>query len=465
MLVLLIITTIILVGINVLIGLKARTEDTFESFIASKNHFGSLAISLSYLGTILGGGMFFSIGAMGYQSGLAPLSLILSYIIGFFLMTKFISKVREVTDTNNINTMYEYFDFKFKNYSSWSRYYKYSVVFINLVIYFFMLAGQFLILSAFYNYFFKVAGSLLLIVSVVIIAISILIYAVLGGIKKDILTDIYQSSWLIFIIILLSTIILFGENSFSNFAKLPHNFLNGMGYGIIFPIGVVLFFSPAFIGRYDFWQRIISSKDKRTAVKSLWFTIPIIILAYCLFVYLGVFARANAGPDLNENNAVLWSVENLVPTSIFVLVVIGLYAAIMSTADTLLNVSTVSLWKLLNINKSNDNTSTIDLKNIKKYSLIVGLFSILIIFLAESVVTIIVGAFSSLAIFTPSIVYVSYAKKPNAKVATLSLLLPYIFFLILFIFLPSIRIYAFVPAFILSVIILLLAHIYFKLRR
>ena len=167
-----------------------------------------------------------------------------------------------------------------------------------------------------------------------------------------------------------------------------------------------------------------------------------------------MYTKANAGDAFVANVSVLWALENIVPLWVFAIVAIGLYAAVMSTADTLLNVSSVSLWKMVSIIKNKKTDTYNALKNVKLMSLFVGVLSILIVFVAKSVVTLIVGAFSSIVIFTPSILYILFSKSVSGKIATLSLLIPYLFFLVLFIWLPSIRMYAFVPGVVLSILIL-----------
>jgi SSS family solute:Na+ symporter len=451
----LIIATVFLVLLNIWIGLRRRAGDDLETFLSYKNQVGALPISLSLIGTIVGGGMFFTVGEMGYQAGVAPLSIAVSYISGFFLLGLIVKKIKELTASENIDTLYDLVKVKMNPSGNWGDIYRISMAGINCIVYFFLLAGQFLVLAAFYGYFFRFTGATLTLASVLVVGTSILVYSVLGGVKKDIATDVYQTIWVILVVIVTSASIFWRGHVFQGFEYLPKTHLNGLGYGVLFPIGVLLFYSPAFIGRYDFWQRVISSRDTRSAKKALWLSIPIILVTYCLFVYLGMFTKANAGDAAVANVSVLWALERIVPQWVFALVAVGLYAAVMSTADTLLNVSSVSLWKLwTSILKGRNANAPAGLRRAKSMAFIVGILSVLVVLIAKSVVTVVVGALSSVVIFTPSILYILFSRSPSGKAATISLLVPYLMFLVLFVGMPNLRMYAFVPGVILSSIIL-----------
>jgi len=452
----------VLVIINIWIGLRSRAADGLSTFVSYKGKSSTFPIALSFIGTIVGGGMFFSVGEMGYEAGIAPLAIALSYISGFFLLGLTIPKIKRITAAENVDTLYDVVKAKMEVSGKWGDIYRVTMAGINSIVYFFLLAGQFLVLAAFYGYFFHFAGQTLMIISVFIVGVSILVYTVLGGVKKDIATDVFQTNCVIIVIAIVLLSIIFEGNVFQGFENLPKNHLNGLGYGILFPIGVLLFYSPAFIGRYDFWQRVIAAKDIHSAKTALWVSIPIILIAYCLFVYLGMFTKANAGNAPVANVAVLWALERIVPRWVFGLTAIGLYAAVMSTADTLLNVSSVSLWKMLSIFKRKPIDNSIGLRQIKIMSLVVGVLSILIVLVAKSVVTVTVGALSSVVIFTPSILYILFARNPDGKAATFSLIIPYLLFLVLFVGMPSIRMYAFVPGVILSVLILVCSRLFLK---
>ncbi len=452
MIAILALTTIFFITINTVIGIYRKAGTDFSTFVSFKGQSSNLSIMLSIVGTVIGGGMFFSIGEMGFQAGVAPLSIALSYIIGFGLLSLIIPKIRMIAEKDGVDTFYDVMMEKLGK-GNHSTHYQIGLAVITCLMYFFMLSGQFLILGSFYAYFLNIELRYIILITVVVVAIATLTYSVLGGLKKDIATDIFQTIT-IFLAIVITIVFIVVESSWESLNSLPDQYFDGTGYGIIFPIGVLVFFSPAFVGRYDFWQRIISAKDSNAAKRSLWFSIIPIIIAYCVFVFLGMYAKANSAGDDIANISVLWSVENILPTWAFAVVGIGLYGAVMSTADTLLNVSSVSLWKLVDIIRPDEDTPKRKLLSIRLMSFFVGIIACLLILVVPEIVLLIVGAFSSLAIITPTVLYIIFSKKPSGFIATWSLIIPYAIFITIFIFLPHLRLYAFIFGVVLSLILL-----------
>jgi Na+/proline symporter len=462
MIVILAITTIIFIAINIIIGIYRKAGTNFSTFVSFKGQASNISIMLSIIGTVIGGGMFFTIGEMGFQAGVAPLAIALSYIIGFGLLSMIIPKIKLIAGKDGVDTFYDVVSDKLENKNHAKRY-QASLAIITCLMYFFMLSGQFLILGSFYAYFLNIELRYIILLTVIIVAGGTLIYSILGGLKKDIATDIFQTIT-VFTAIAIVIVFIFLNKSWEDLASLPNQYFNGTGYGIAFPVGVLVFFSPAFIGRYDFWQRIISAKDSKAAKKSLWMSIIPIMLAYCVFVFLGMYAKANAAGDNIANVSVLWSIESILPTWAFAIVGIGLYGAVMSTADTLLNVSSVSLWKFVGMFGPIKLTQKNKLLSIRVMSLFVGIIACLLILVVPDIVILIVGAFSSLAIITPTVLYVLFSKKPSGIVATYSLVVPYVIFIVLFIAVPQLRLYAFTLGVVLSLILLSILSLTRRIR-
>lgn len=449
--------------INVVIGLSLRTKDRFISYVSFRNSAPTLVIFLSLLGTIIGGGMFFSVGEMGFQAGIAPLAIALSYVIGYILFGKLVPVIKRAITDNDVNTPYEVMALKLGGGNAAKSFWM-SMAVINAIIYFFMLAGQFLILGSFYGYFLGVGQGTVILISIAVIIISTLVYSVLGGVKKDLATDVFQVSMIGVTIVVILAFVLRG-GMFAGFDQLPGSHLNGTGYGILFVVGALLFYSPSFIGRYDYWQRIIAAKDEKTAYRGMWWGLPVILLAYALFAYLGMYARAHGAATEVANISVFWSLERVLPSLAFVIVSVGLYAAVMSTADTNLNVATISIWQMWRGRRTAPKDKTRNLLFLRLTALVVGLLSCVAMILFRDVVILIVGAFSSIVIYTPSVLYVLFAKRPSGLLATLTLLIPYALFALIFVALPSVRMFAFVPAAVIAGTVLLVGMIILRASR
>jgi len=153
------------------------------------------------------------------------------------------------------------------------------------------------------------------------------------------------------------------------------------------------------------------------------------------------------------------------PAPVFLLMILGLYAAVMSTADTLLNVSTISSWKLLSMIRPSYAARIKDIRSIRKISVLVGIFACMLIASAPDIVELIMGAFSSIVIFSPSILYVLCSKKPSARVSFVSAAPSYAVFWGLYLAMPKLRLYAFIPCAVISIVVLVIGMLVVRVSR
>ena len=89
--------------ISFLIGFWKSKGINLAGFIASRNSIGFWAILLSLTGTIVGGGMFFAVGQIGYEAGIIGYIIGVCYIIAFTLMGLEIPRIRKLFENKNIN--------------------------------------------------------------------------------------------------------------------------------------------------------------------------------------------------------------------------------------------------------------------------------------------------------------------------------------------------------------------------
>jgi len=433
---------------NFLIGFwKLRSTD-FASYVSSRSSMGGGVIGLSIVGTAVGGGMFFAVSQMGYEAGLAVLALPVSYLLGYLLLLRAVPRIRKYLSQAGGHTLYDVVEFRFKRTGSGARGYLALLALVTLGMYGFMLAGQFAVLAVFYMDILDVSRATAWGLSLGVVAGTTLAYSVVGGIKKDVATDIFQMAVTGIGLVLICAYS--GRILVTDYGQLPKSYFNLTGYGVLFPIGILLFFSPAFLGRYDYWQRIIAARDDASAKRGLWLSFPLIGFAYIVFCVLGLFVRAVA-PDIQPSQAGLWGLRTLLPGWAFLAAILAIYGAVMSTADTLLNVAGVSAYRLL---------SPVLPLGMKRGSLLgvrlttlgVGFSASLMVILAPDIVDLIVGGFSSLVILVPSLVVVLFFQRPNSRCGALSLGLGYLVFILLFAFAADLRKYAFMGGFVVAMV-------------
>jgi Na+/proline symporter/peptidase E len=431
----LIIGVFIYIVISFLIGFWKSKGVNLANFVASRNSTGFWAILFSLVGTIVGGGMFFGVGQAGYEAGIVGYVIGACYLVGFFLLGLLIPKIRKIFEKKSYLSMIDMIDGEYK-----SRKTTIAFAVVNFFIFFFILAAQFLVLGTFLSFFAGIELTYaVLLVAMVIAGLNILIYSVVGGIKKDIATDVFQ---MIMVIIgsLLLVSILFKASTWESISTLPTVYFSGLGYGPIFLVAAIIFFIPLIFVRFDFWQRILAAKNEKVAKKAFYWAGPITFLFYFIFTTMGMYAKSSG--IINSKMATLELISYSFSGVFYVVVILAFLAAVMSTADTALNVASVSFsrlfkkdkWSKYFSNKENDK----ELLRFVKYSAaLIGLCSVFVAFAIPDLVDLLVASFTALLILAPTIFVLIFSKKPNASAAFYSMVFGFITFVSLIFFIPK----------------------------
>ncbi len=433
--------------ISFIIGLWKSRGVNLAGFIASKDSIGFWSILLSLVATIVGGGMFFAVGQIGFEAGIVGYIIGFCYIIGFTLMALAIPKIRNFFKDKNYLTLIDLVDEKYK-----SKRTTIAFAVVNFFIYFLILAGQFLVLGTFLNYFSGLGLTYsILLIAMIVAGFNIIIYSVVGGIRKDIATDVFQMI-LVFLGSLLLISLLFKPGTWASISTLPSTHFTGLGYGIVFLVGIVLFFIPLLFVRLDFWQRILAAKNEKIAKKAFFIAGFLTFLFYFIFTTIGMYAKSFGITEAKI--ATLDLIAQTFSGLPFVIIVLAFLATVMSTADTILNVAAVSFSRLFkrktwhNYLENQEGDKQL-LKFVKISALLIGVFSVIIAFLIPNIVDLFVASFSAILILAPATFALLFSKNPNSKAAFYSIVIGFIVFLILFVFIPK---ESFVPGVIASVL-------------
>ena len=452
--------------VSVINGLRKRKSKDIVSYYAMPNKFSAIMLIISMLGTIVGGGIVIGMTEMGAKGGVVGIILAIGYAIAFTLLYFIIPRIRALTNEAGVVSLIDLIDQKIKNPI---RLFSYNIKISSLVSiifftsYFFILAAQFIAIVSFLDALAPTesVGSLMLLVVSILCSINIIFYCAFGGLEKDIRMDFFQVIlMLITTIALLAIPFLQTGNPLPSLLTLPAEYFNGTGYGIAFFVVAILAPLPSFIARYDVWQRIIAAKSVNAAKKTFLFLSIGVIFFFAAFTFLGMYTQSvyHLSPSEMGNALFVFITSNgTYATSI---ALVCLLAAILSSADTFLNVSSISFSKLAfkkNREKISDNSSTPQEKtSLKKKvmisTIIIGLISIIVGYQFGSIVSLLIGAVSALTVLCPVIVHILLRKEINAIAAFRSIIIGYIVFLIVS-FWMKMPDESFIPAFIISCII------------
>lgn len=238
--------------------------------------------------------------------------------------------------------------------------------------------------------------------SIIFITVIIMIYVLIGGYKAIMATDVIQGIAMLFLVIVLAfflfyeapantTAITFHFSDVFNVPELTSNIL----------VTIIVYFTSgltAILGGADLWQRMLSAESKESFKKGIFGT----AVLYIIFGF-GIIAVSMAilhyYPDLKPDNAFTQFLTISAPKYILALSAVGVFAAIISTADTELLVISLMISKELNrwgLNKK------IEIKDTMiSLSIIAGLSAVLGYFLADQLATLYFSLLNMLLITGP----------------------------------------------------------------
>lgn len=109
-----------------------------------------------------------------------------------------------------------------------------------------------------------------------------------------------------------------------------------------FLVGLPLFIAPSVLVRMDIWQRILSARNEKAAVRMNYWSALGMLPFYVIFPLAGMAMRLKLGDgQLSEDMVYAFLERNTGPFAMG-FAIVGLMAALMSSADSFLNVASIS---------------------------------------------------------------------------------------------------------------------------
>ncbi len=235
-----------------------------------------------------------------------------------------------------------------------------------------VVAAQIAATGYLFNYFFGISHEL-----GVLLGFGVLVaYSVFGGIRAVALTDTFQGLILLVAIPVACVIAFHDIGGYDGLIKhLPNTHLSvDLTQANILLLAGMLFYSIIPVSSGTFIQRFLMANDSAQlskALKVIAYTSVPLTLVICLF---GFIAKVKA-PDMNPNMAFFYLVGNYLPMGITGLLITGILAAIMSTADSWLNTTSVLC--------AHDIAKTLFPKLTDKQELFIARISVLLIAIAS----------------------------------------------------------------------------------
>ncbi len=307
-----------------IIGLVAsRGISSHHDFFLAGRNLGLATVTFSLIATQLGGGMILGIGQKAYTLGILGAVYAFGMALGFLLLSLgFAGKLRGF----NVATNAELFHVLYK-----SPRLKKIASLISAATLTGLLLGQ-------------VAASRTLLVGLnihneylfILIWALIIIYTMAGGLQAVAMVDSLQ---VVFIIIMFGGVFLYSlwsqpSFAFGNLAQTQSLFTSGFDITTIVPIFVM----PALFSliEQDLAQRFFAAQSQRIAILAALFAGIFLMIFAGVPAYFGMQAKLLGLSVTRDANPLVIALEYLVNPFVLSLCVVGIMAAITSTADSLL---------------------------------------------------------------------------------------------------------------------------------
>jgi len=377
-----------------------NTHD-IENYLVNNRNTKLIPLVFTTLATFVGGGTSIGLMAMGYESGFAAVGIGIAYVIGFMIMIRYAGKIHRLGVKEKIYSFPQFLNSRFTKpdeEAQFSRLFSSMITGVNVFIFFFLLAAQFVAMATLLKFAFEMDYT----IAAVISGIVIIGYTAMAGMAGVIITDTIQ-----FIIIVLMIIFIFipgiltDTENLQRLSELPQNMLNGTAEGIAFLVALPLFLSWSVLVRMDIWQRVLAAKSDKVAKQmSFWSGLGMLPF-YIIFPLVGMTIRVTHGDNIVSEDVTYLFLNDHSGSMILAFAVVGLLSALMSSGDSFLNIISISAVKDFNGWKHKESASENLQRNIRISSIVFGILALFIALSFPKIVDLMVVGISMIVIYTP----------------------------------------------------------------
>ena len=324
--------SISLLGLYALIciglGWWSSRRQTEQDYLIGSRKLGTFSFIATVIASYISGGALVAYTAYVYRFGISALWIYVGVALGFLVLIWYGLRIRKEGKIKNFHTISDWLRDKINN--------KVAVLAAILILFVYLgsLANQFIaggaILSAIsglsYEFSLLFSGGV------------ILIYLILGGFRSVVRTDVFQY------IVMLILFIVFGFIMLGEQRTIVPELLNPVGIGVFLSISFLLYGVATVLVGSEYWQRVYAARDDSVVKKGLIGSAILIIITGLALSLIGLTA-ASVSPGLDSNKAAVYAFNHLLPQSLLGLGLILVFAAVMSSADTLIFVLSLSVAK------------------------------------------------------------------------------------------------------------------------
>ena len=426
------------------IVIKISRKETVEDFFVNNRNTRTIFLVFSIVSTSVGAGAVIGTAGAAYKTGLSfGISTIITVISGLVLLALTAPKIKSFGDKYKAYTIGDFFGIRFSNRS------RMLVSGLTIIAFFVFTGAQFVAIASLVN----VLIGLDFTIALVFAAVFTIAYTAIGGLKGDIYTDFIQ--FLVMVVAFFGALLPFGILKFGLPTNLPATHFDLFAYA-----GPVFFFGSIFLGglyllaSMDWWQRIYSSQNPKQARRIFSYSALVAIPFYLLPIGLGLLAFSALGPGLDPDTVLFAMMEKALPVGLLGLGYAGILAAVMSSVDSTIVVSTASALQDFYKRRLNPRaTDKQTLKYARVFAVIFGLAGLVTAYIWSDIVELVLLAVFIIITLVPTLISGMVWKKTTEKAAFFSILLS---FLVLLVFLPIAPKIAWAPSLIVGILTVLI---------
>ncbi len=312
----------------IIIGLVSTRGNKDEDYLIAGRKIGLFGFVSTVVASYIGGAAIVAYSAYVYKFGISAIAVFVGTAAGFLIFIPYALKLRKFSTEKQFLTLSDWFYFKYDK--------KTGVVsaLILFVVYFGMLLNQFIagssILSNISGWSYETA----LMASAAVITI----YLFAGGFKSVVKTDVFQYIIMFILFILLAYVLVKGNHHFSKEMTDFSDMSVSMTIAFIF-FGILIIFQSA-----EYWQRVYAAKSNKVVKKGFIASAILVLITGFAITIVGLSAHYQV-PGIAPRNAFAEGLKILVPEKFIGAGLVLLFAAIMSSADTIIFVLASSMAK------------------------------------------------------------------------------------------------------------------------
>ncbi len=320
----LVVYALICVGIGIWSS-RGRKDDDYLIASRSIRIFGFIS---TVVASYIGGAAIVAYSAYVYKFGISAIAVFLGTALGFLLFIPYALKLRKISTEKKFLTLSDWFFYQYDKKTGIL-----SAV-ILLVVYFGMLLNQFIAGSSILAHISGMSYDSALLISSSIIVI----YLFAGGFKSVVKTDIFQYINMFVLFFLLAYILLKGDAHISTQLTDFSDMDPAMTIAFI-AFGILIIFQSA-----EYWQRVYAARDSKVVKRGFIGSAILVLVTGLAITIVGLSAHYEV-PGIAPRNAFAEGLKVLVPAKFLGLSLVLLFAAIMSSADTIIFVLASSMAK------------------------------------------------------------------------------------------------------------------------